>query len=266
MEFFEHERKPKKTGAAPKDFKKISLHWFDTNDAASAIDSVVREVVAYQAGTSQKLSPSALRRKLEPLRSAAEKLKQHLEGIDTPTKLALFGRMPESLPNLMPASGPIAFGPDFDDAVPTTEHIEALNIKDKPTDLQEPSNVVSGGLPVGVPSLISLAGAASTVRASHNLMVCFALLDALLQSSTVLIEGIPPQPPGAPQAPDPILFGVECLAAIWERHRPDPPTSGFKRNRFGCFVCDVLGGPPVSASDTELRTALRKFFAREQAE
>lgn len=87
------------------------------------------------------------------------------------------------------------------------------------------------------------------------------ILDALIRRAATISADIPPQSAGAPEVPDPIAFGVECMAAIWRRYRNDSPDSSFKRDGFGTFVETVLGAPPISANPAAIRTAVRYHFA-----
>lgn len=178
-------RRPEKTAAARADLETISCRWFGDKNAAPAIESVVREVAAYQAGTGQQLSPSARRRKLEALQSAAWKLQHHLADLDTGTKLTLFGRMPEPSSARSPLSGPI---------------------------LAEPHDTITDSPSLDTPPLASLVGPATTIRAADHLTAFFGLLEALSQSTEALIKEIPPQAPGAP-----------CAQTSAEGQTPPPP-------------------------------------------
>ncbi|CAH2605982.1 conserved protein of unknown function (plasmid) [Rhodovastum atsumiense] len=65
---------------------------------------------------------------------------------------------------------------------------------------------------------------------------------------------------GAPETPDPLMFGIEGLAHLWARHHGAPPsTVSAKHGQFGAFVFDALAllTPPFHRA--EIGTALRHF-------
>ena len=67
---------------------------------------------------------------------------------------------------------------------------------------------------------------------------------------------------GAPSLPDPLLFAIECLAAIWRRFHPEVPLTG-SRNRggFNEFACAFLNAPPFDFSEETIQTAVRYYVA-----
>lgn len=66
---------------------------------------------------------------------------------------------------------------------------------------------------------------------------------------------------GAPERVEPLQFGVECLANIWEVTRGAPPTMSFKKGGFGDFALLLLGKPRGLFPGKSVRGAVTKFRA-----
>jgi hypothetical protein len=66
---------------------------------------------------------------------------------------------------------------------------------------------------------------------------------------------------GAPERVEPLQFGVECLANIWEVTRGGPPTMSFKKGGFGDFALLLLGKPRGLFPGKSVRGAVTKFCA-----
>jgi hypothetical protein len=66
---------------------------------------------------------------------------------------------------------------------------------------------------------------------------------------------------GAPERVEPLQFGVECLANIWEVTRGAPPTMSFKKGGFGDFALLLLGKPRGLFPGKSVRGAVTKFCA-----
>jgi hypothetical protein len=70
---------------------------------------------------------------------------------------------------------------------------------------------------------------------------------------------------GAPQREDPLQFGVEGLASIWEAARGRPPSMSFKKNGFGSFASDLLALPNGQFEEQAVRGAVISFITQGKA-
>lgn len=89
-----------------------------------------------------------------------------------------------------------------------------------------------------------------------------ALLPEMAANAGNLVRSTSPQRAGPHELSDAVQFGVECLASFWRKYRDAVPTSGQNSDSFGNFAEAVLCATPVNASASNVRTALRYFFAQ----
>ncbi len=66
---------------------------------------------------------------------------------------------------------------------------------------------------------------------------------------------------GAPKRVEPLQFGVECLANIWQVTRGAPPSMSFKKGGFGDFASLLLAKPTGLFPGKTVRGAVTKFCA-----
>jgi hypothetical protein len=63
-----------------------------------------------------------------------------------------------------------------------------------------------------------------------------------------------------PPLPDPILFGIQALRALWLEAHGKPPKYSFNKQQFGHFALEVLGPNGVGIEEPAIRTAVRKVL------
>ena len=68
-----------------------------------------------------------------------------------------------------------------------------------------------------------------------------------------------------PGVRDPILFGVEALAALWVEARKEAPTASFKEKEFGDFALAVLGQRGLKCDEPTVYTAVRYVVRAQKA-
>jgi hypothetical protein len=63
-----------------------------------------------------------------------------------------------------------------------------------------------------------------------------------------------------PPLPDPVLFGVEALQALWRAAHGRSPTHSFNQNQFGDLALTVLGPKGLGFEESSVRSAVRKIL------
>jgi hypothetical protein len=208
------------------DYEAVAEEWFGQRELAGALKSVIREAARQAHDSEQHGTPSQRRAKLQRTAAAAAKLKVLLSGLDFSTRTRIFG------------AGEIKLS-------------EKTDIVAEETDPSAPTNV-----------LVLSPQAAQNGEALYKLSGFGALLDEFVVRAQRLAHEVDQQSAGAPNLPDAISFGVECLISFWLRYRSEPPTSGKNNNSFGYLAELLLCAPPMSAEPRQVGTALRYYFKK----
>jgi hypothetical protein len=218
-------------------FLAVARDWFHDDSAAGPIVGVLRLVAEFHGAEKTRGTPAQRSRKADSIRQAAIKLDRHIASLDLETQLDLFARIRGLSVELETAVGMQLFGMD-----------QTKNSARTTSDSR----------------LTASAQAANTDAAINRLVEFAVLIEGLKLHADSIVKETPNQTAGAPKTADPIMFGVESLAAIWRRYRLDPPTSSGKKDGFGLLALSLLTEGPVSATEKEVKTAVRRHFERKK--
>lgn len=94
----------------------------------------------------------------------------------------------------------------------------------------------------------------------RDAVTCMDLLEQIARKAPLLAEAGPEPAGGRPERPDPIAFGVECLAAIWRDRTSRPMTRGTKAGGFGALCRQVLTAPPLSFPANSVWHAVHRYL------
>lgn len=116
----------------------------------------------------------------------------------------------------------------------------------------------------GTRTSLQAGGPALNADALSKLIDFEALLTEMAAKASNLVAQVQSQSAGAPELPDAVYWGVECLASFWRKYRDEAPTSGQNTDSFGNFAEEVLCAEPVNASTSNVQTALRYYFSKSE--
>jgi hypothetical protein len=144
---------------------------------------------------------------------------------------------------------------------------DALQKVDQAFLLHPLSNDVAQAGHEGADNTETLILAPRRLRAEEELFRFMELLRLQKLQVERAIERVASNPEGgAPLREEPLQFGVEGLASIWEAARGSPPNMSFKKNGFGSFVTDLLALPNGLFAEQAVRGAVISFITQRKAE
>ena len=136
------------------------------------------------------------------------------------------------------------------------QQLWALDVSDR-ADLfrrEAPPDADAGG------SRSDACGGPLRLHGLRDSVTCMDLLEQIARKAALLAEAGPEPAGGRPERPDPIAFGVECLAAIWRDRTSRPMTRGTKAGGFGALCRQALTAPPLSFPANSVRHAVDRFL------
>lgn len=86
-------------------------------------------------------------------------------------------------------------------------------------------------------------------------------LDNLATGLDRLARAESPRRPGRPPREDALVFGLECLRAIWRKHREDTPSQSTRHGGFGALAETVFMAKPFSFGENTIRHAVAQLLS-----